>query len=84
VENRSYTDRKARQQHRRRRFDPEPFQRAVGHIPASHQVEIGAVRGIEAERIVEVEEPTASLDERGHRALLFGRNLHERDPARRG
>src|SRR4051794_7748284 len=27
-------------------FDAEPLQRAVGHVPASHEVEIAAIRGI--------------------------------------
>jgi hypothetical protein len=52
-------------------FDPKTLERAMAQEAASHQVEIGPIRGIEAERIVQAEEPTASLDERGHCALLL-------------
>ena len=55
----------------------ESLQWAVADVAASDEVEIRTVVGIEPHRIMEVEEPSAPLDERDHRALLLGRHPGE-------
>ena len=67
-------------------LDPEPLQRAMADVSAAHQVEIRAAGRIKSHRVVQVEEPAASLDERDHRMLLLGCHPDEirRDCSRSG
>ena len=52
--------------------DLEPLERAVADVPASHQVEIRTIGGVQSHRIVQVEEAPASLNKRDNGTLLLG------------